>query len=374
MSVTLQEPSPKHQPNSAQEARATAPERTSGIVGWLVGILGRWELGDLTDRDRQRIIDGLFHEGPRFTRFVNRFAALMAMSVLIAVLGLLADSTAVVIGAMLVAPLMTPVLATAAALVMGWPERVGRQLGISMLGALGAIVLSAGAAFIVPANLDTLPGEVLARTSPNLLDLGIALAAGAAGAYSQIRRAASDAITGVAVAVALVPPLAVVGICIRAAELDLALGAFLLFLANVAGIIMSAAITFLVCGLVAGGGLTTRRAKIAGGMRWAAVAVVVMILPLHVARTGVLPPADRTDDVTAILDHFFEDSAWPTDVVSVSVDRSSAAVLVDVVMTQSDVMPDATEVAEMLAGELAEPVDVRLQVVEVTTDNGTADE
>lgn len=373
MSVTLQEQLAEDACDPPLETDGAGSKQTSGVVGWIVGILGRWELGDLTDGDRRRIIEGLFHEGPRFARFANRFAALMAMSVLIAVLGLLADSTAVVIGAMLVAPLMSPVLGTAAALVMGWRDRAVRQLGISMVGAAGAIALSAGASFVVPVGLDTLPGEVLARTSPNLLDLGIALAAGAAGAYSQIRRAASDAITGVAVAVALVPPLAVVGICLRAAEFELALGALLLFLANVVGIVLAAAITFLVCGLP-GGGLTSRRSKIASGMRWAALAVVIMVLPLHVARTGVLPPADRTEEVTTSLDRFFDDSVWPTDVVSVSVDRSSVAVLVDVVMTEAESMPDANEVAEMLAEELAEPVDVRLQVVAVTTDSGTADE
>ena len=71
-------------------------------VGGLIGMLGHWDLGDLDERDRQRITRALFHERARFAPFARRFAALMTMSVLIAVMGLLADSTAVVIGAMLV--------------------------------------------------------------------------------------------------------------------------------------------------------------------------------------------------------------------------------------------------------------------------------
>ena len=262
----------------------------TGVFQRSVARLGHWGLGDLSDEDRSRILRGLFHDGSRSRRFNRRFTALMTLSVLIAVMGLLADSTAVVIGAMLVAPLMSPVLGAAAALVMGWPKRVLRQLAISFVAAGGAIVLAALTSLVFPGTTDPLPGEILARTSPNLLDLGIALAAGAAGAYAQIRRAASDALTGVAVAVALVPPLAVVGICLQLQLFSLALGAFLLFLANVAGIIMSAAVTFLICGLVPGRRLQAGSGLIANGIRWAALAVIVMILPLHVTRTQVLPP------------------------------------------------------------------------------------
>lgn len=91
-------------------------------------------------------------------------------------------------------------------------------------------------------------GRTHARTAPNLFDLSVALAAGSAGAYAQIRRQAGDALIGVAVAVALEPPLAVLGITLQLGEWDLAVGAGLLFLANVAGIPAAAAATFIVCG------------------------------------------------------------------------------------------------------------------------------
>lgn len=335
-------------------------------------MLGRAELGQLSDGDRERIMRDLFHEGHRFGRFARRFAALMTMSVLIAVMGLLADSTAVVIGAMLVAPLMNPVLGASAALVVGEPRQFFRQLVVLAAGSVGAIGLAAGTSLAFPGSMDPLPAEILARTSPNMLDLGIALAAGAAGAYAQIRRAAADALTGVAVAVALVPPLAVVGVCLEIQEFSLAAGAFLLFLANVTGIVMSAALTFLVCGLVSHHKLNMGSSYIVAGLRWAALAVIVMVLPLHLTRSAVLPPSDPTEDVEAWLHQRFEQAGAGAEMVNVSVDRVSSDLVVDLVVTESSRLPSTEELAEGLASELAEPVALTVQVVEVQTDQARA--
>ncbi len=343
-------------------------------LGGIVGLLGRWELAALTERDRRRIAAALFHEGRRFSPFVRRFSALMTLSVLIAVMGLLADSTAVVIGAMLVAPLMTPVLGIAAAIVSGWPMRVLRSMIVSTVGAAGAVGLAALTSLLFPGSVDPLPGELLARTSPNLLDLGIALAAGAAGAYAQVRRAASDALTGVAVAVALVPPLAVVGICLQMRLFSFALGAFLLFLANVAGIVMAAAVTFLICGLTPGGQLLVGDRRVVGGLRWAAVAVIIMVLPLHFTRGSVLPAADPTEAVQAAVDDYVTDSAGSSAVVDVAVDRVGGSLAIDVVVTESAVMPDAEDVANHLAEQLGEDVVVTMRVVQVATERATARE
>ena len=361
-------------PVAVGRVAATRVAQFPSQVGGLIGMLGRWDLGDLDERDRQRITRALFHERARFAPFARRFAALMTMSVLIAVMGLLADSTAVVIGAMLVAPLMTPVLGIAAALVMGWPQRVLRQVAISAVGAAGAVGLAALTAFGFPGSTDPLPGELLARTSPNLLDLGIALAAGAAGAYAQIRRAASDALTGVAVAVALVPPLAVVGITLALGEFSLPTGALLLFLANVAGIVMAAAVTFLICGLVPGGRLLAGSGAIAGGMRWAALAVIIMVLPLHFTRGHVLPATDPSVEVAVVVEKFVEESSWSAEVVGVTTKRTENGLVGEIVLTDSPLMPDAEDVASHLASELDETIAVTMQVVQVETERATVDE
>lgn len=361
------------EPVAMREFERRRRRRTRGPFARIVGLLGRVELGDLSDIDRERIMRDLFHEGYRFGRFARRFAALMTLSVLIAVMGLLADSTAVVIGAMLVAPLMSPVLGAAAALVLGQPQQFFRQLVVLAAGTAGAIGLAAVTSLAFPGSMDPLPAEIVARTSPNLLDLGIALAAGAAGAYAQIRRAAADAITGVAVAVALVPPLAVVGICLEIQEFGLASGAFFLFLANVAGIIMSAALTFLVCGLVSHNRFSMGSGYIIGGLRWASLAVVVMILPLHITRTTVLPPSDPTEDVEHFLHEFIEEAGGSgAEMVTVSVERVASELAVEVLVTESASVPPVEDLAERLASEMNEPVAVTVQVVEVDTEKARA--
>ena len=344
-----------------------------GPFARIISMLGRADLGHLSDEDRDRILRGLFHEGHRFPRFARRFAALMTMSVLIAVMGLLADSTAVVIGAMLVAPLMGPVLGSAAALVIGEPRQFLRQLAVMTVGSAGAVGLAAGTSLIFPGSMDPLPAEIVARTSPNLLDLGIALAAGAAGAYAQIRRAAADALTGVAVAVALVPPLAVVGITLEIGEYAMSLGAVLLFLANVAGIIMSAAITFLLCGVAASRRVPARAGLVVGGLRWAALVVIIMVLPLHITRARVLPPTDPTEDIEHWIGTYLEDHGGATELVGVSVERLAAELSIDIVLTESGQVPVAEELADLLAEELQEPIIVSTQVVEVETDVARAD-
>lgn len=247
---------------------------------WLATKRLWYEREPLHDVERRHVIDSLFPQGMPRREFFTRFAALMLLATAIAVLGILADSTAVVIGAMLVAPLMFPVLGTAAAIVMGWPRRIIHRTLLITVGSLLAVFMAALISFIVPGRMDPLPAELMARTSPNVLDLGIALAAGAAGAYGQVRRHAADALTGVAVAVALLPPLAVVGITLQLTEWQLSVGALLLFLANVTGIVIAASITFLAAGFVPGRNPLKGHTSILRGMGWAAVATIIVVLPM----------------------------------------------------------------------------------------------
>ena len=136
--------------------------------------------------------------------------------------------------------------------------------------------------WLLPGDPRPLPGELLSRTSPTIIDLGVALVAGAAGAYSQVRKQAADAIVGVAVAVALIPPLAVVGITLELHEWEMAAGSFLLFLANVMGIITAGALTFILFGLVPNGRLFETRRPIARRLRMTALATVLLVAPLQI--------------------------------------------------------------------------------------------
>ncbi|MGB5771960.1 MAG: DUF389 domain-containing protein [Crocosphaera sp.] len=184
------------------------------------------------------------------------FFLLLICATILATLGLLANSTAVIIGAMIVAPLMNPILSMAFAIVTANWTLYKRSIITVFLGVLAVILVSSCISFFLP--ISVVGSEVVARISPNLIDLGIAIAAGAAGSFSLTRHSIASSIAGVAIAVALVPPLCVVGIGLGvgselAADLgkvsitnfNVSSGAFLLFLANLAGITFTACLVFL---------------------------------------------------------------------------------------------------------------------------------
>lgn len=336
------------------------------------GIRRLWERRELLDDlERRDVISRLFPQGMPRRQFFTRFASLMLLSTAIAVLGVLADSTAVVIGAMLVAPLMFPVLGISAAIVMGWPLRIVNRAMLVAVGAILAVVLAAVISFLVPGRMDPLPAELMARTSPNLLDLGIALAAGTAGAYGQVRRHAADALTGVAVAVALVPPLAVVGITLQLTEWQLSLGALLLFLANVVGIVIAASITFLAAGFVPGRNPLKGHTAILRWVAWASVAAIIVVLPMQFGRGNVLPPSDPTEEVTVVIEEYVAEGGTAAEVIGVDVEVEDGVTEIDVVVASSLVAPSVEALAERLAVLLSSPVQVRLLLVSSETERAT---
>ena len=177
------------------------------------------------------------------------FAALMAMATLIASLGLLANSVAVVIGAMLVAPLMMPLIGSGLALVQGnWPLWT-RSIKAVVLGFCAALFIGLASGCLARWTGFAMTGELLARGKPTLLDLGIAFVSGVAASYCLARPKLSGALAGVAIAAALVPPIATVGISAGLGAFENATGAALLFGTNVVTVILGAAANFWLAGL-----------------------------------------------------------------------------------------------------------------------------
>ncbi|PAP76281.1 DUF389 domain-containing protein [Rubrivirga marina] len=177
------------------------------------------------------------------------FWLVLFLSGAIATLGLVLNSTAVVIGAMLVAPLLGPLLGLSLALTVG-DGRLFVQTGAAvLLGALGIVALAAGLTLLLP--FQTVTDEIAARTRPTTLDLGIAVFSGLAGAVVTASREArlSASIPGVAVAVALVPPLGAAGFGVATAQWSITRGALLLFGANLAGIVLSGMAVFFLIGM-----------------------------------------------------------------------------------------------------------------------------
>ncbi len=178
-------------------------------------------------------------------RFDQAFLVLTLAAGAIATLGLLANSSAVVIGAMLIAPWMLPLRAAAFGILQGRLLLVGRALFTLLIGIALTVVLSVllGASVGLP----ILGSEVAARTQPNLLDLGVALVAGAIAAYASVSSKAISSLAGTAIAVALVPPVCAFGLLLATAQWSEALGAALLFAANLLGILSGALITLAIC-------------------------------------------------------------------------------------------------------------------------------
>ncbi|MEX0308464.1 MAG: DUF389 domain-containing protein [Ruegeria sp.] len=186
-------------------------------------------------------------EGMDKAAYWRRFAMLLTLSVVIATMGMLRNSGAVVIAAMLVAPLMTPILGVAAAMVMGW---LGRAFNLALI-VCGAAVLSVLLAWLLVYIADVprgilIPDQVLARTDPGTEDLIVALAAGVAGAYVQINRSEASLLPGAAIGVSLVPPLSASGVLLYFGEPAEAYEAGLLFATNLGAIILSACAVYIV--------------------------------------------------------------------------------------------------------------------------------
>ena len=170
----------------------------------------------------------------------QEFLVLTLAAGLIASLGLLANSSAVVIGAMLIAPWMLPLRAAAFAILQGRLRLVATALLSLLLAVALTVALSLALGLLV--GLPLLGSEVMARTQPNLLDLGVALVAGAIAAYASVRAKALSSLAGTAIAVALVPPVCAFGLLSAKALWQEAAGAALLFAANLLGILSGALI------------------------------------------------------------------------------------------------------------------------------------
>ena len=180
------------------------------------------------------------------------FLILVVLSCTIATFGLITNSPAVIIGAMLVAPLMSPILGLSMASITGRSDLFKRSALAILEGFGSAVALSALLAFLTHSlpfgSLARVSSEVAARTTPSLLDLGIALAGGAAAAYALAHPRLSAALPGVAIATALMPPLCTIGIGIALLNTSIIFGALLLFITNLAAISFSGIVTFALMG------------------------------------------------------------------------------------------------------------------------------
>ncbi len=200
---------------------------------------------DIPVEERTYVFNKLFFHYKK--DWQSAFALMLFLSVGIASLGLSENSTATIIGAMIIAPLGQPIVALGGAIALGWKIQSLRMIAIIIIGTICSVVV----AYLIGLTLPNLsPNEqILIRTAPDLRDLGIAILAGAAGSYGYYRSDYSTVLAGVAIAVALIPPLCTCGLMLEQGHYLLAKGSMLLFFTNLLGIAFSAILLFFLLGL-----------------------------------------------------------------------------------------------------------------------------
>lgn len=210
----------------------------------------------INEKEVNRLRDLILFEEPGLKKSLVRFFCLLILAAGIATYGLIGNSVATVIGAMIVAPLMLPIMGLAFSISIG----DGHAIKNSMLISLGGIVTAILVAYFLalPINSVINPGnveQIMIRTSPRIIDLLAALVTGLAGAFAMSRSDVSDTLPGVAIAISLVPPLANTGILLATSDYNLAMGSLLLFITNYFAILLTGAVLFALMGFPQAAGL-----------------------------------------------------------------------------------------------------------------------
>lgn len=216
------------------------------------------------------------------------FLVMMILSTLIATFGLYGDSSPVIIGAMILAPIIAPIVSFSMGMVRYDVNMLKTGIITILAGTAVSLMVSAGVSLLIPLRI--LTSEIDARLSPTLLDMGIAVASGVAAAYAHAEEGIAKSLAGVAIAVALVPPLSVAGIGIGWWNWEVFSGAILLYFTNLAGIIMFAGITFLLLGFA-----PFKRARM--GLIYTFLIIIVVMVPLSLSFERIMQEAKITKEL-----------------------------------------------------------------------------
>lgn len=200
----------------------------------------------------------------------------------IATLGLVANNAAVIVGAMIVAPLMSPIRGLAFGILVKNSKLTNRALQSILLGALLGIAMAYLLA--APIRVPILGSEILARTRPNVIDLAVAILSGAVAAYARVRPKIADSLAGVAIAVALMPPLCVAGIGLAEQQWFVSRGALGLYFTNFVGISLACLIVLLILGIDSQRGKPMNSARVWGALLLLMGVIVAGFSPLFERR------------------------------------------------------------------------------------------
>ena len=288
------------------------------------------------------------------------FLVLLMGSCLIATLGLIINSTAVIIGAMIIAPLMMPLRGFAFAAIEGDRELLRISASSIAIGTLVGIGMSwlAGTLMGIP----EFGSEVLARTQPTLIDLVVALAAGAISSYAKIRPEIGDALPGTAIAVALMPPLCVVGLTLSQGQWIYSSGAFLLYLTNLLGISLACTIVYVMAGY------TREDNQFSRTLSWGVSAALMLLLfvPLGFSSVDLVRKSRLNYSMRTLLSNSALLARRDVELLETRIIWNVSEIELMVRATEPITSEEVDIVEQAVASELGQPFRIFFNVVEAT--------
>lgn len=294
-----------------------------------------------------------------------RYLFMLAMSAGIAVLGLLLSSPAVVIGAMLLSPLMGPIIGLGFSLAtgdFGWLRKSAKALAVGTV-----IAVSFTALIVAVSPIQTVTAEIAARTRPNLFDLFVALFSALAGAYAMIR-GREGTVVGVAIATALMPPLAVVGFGLATFNWTVFSGALLLYITNLITIALTATVMARLYGFRSN--LNKNQTRVQDIIVIAAF--VGLAIPLGISLNQIRKEALFSRQANDAISDSFTGKAR---ISSIDIDFEGDTIAVNATVLTPEIAPRAQELVQRrLSRFLDEPVSVTIEQFKVGTSASAAEE
>ncbi len=327
-----------------------------------------------------RSINSLIHRLPEEERISVRneisnsaatsfdYYLLVILSGSIASMGLLMNSAAVIIGAMLLAPLMSPIIGIGLASVLADRKLLQKSLRGLVGGALLAVAIATLITLVNRAlpliSMNELPAEILNRTRPSPLDLGIALAGGLAAAYALTRPSLSATLPGVAIATALMPPLCTIGTGVALGRMDVALGATLLFVTNAVAIAFASAVVFLLRGL--NPNYVIGQGKLPRSLLVSAALTLALLIPLSYYSIRFIAEANQNREIETLVREQVE--MIPSAEVS-EINISRLAGTIHLVLTVQSNTPlhyeQVVALQKVIVDNIKHPVSIKVNQVQV---------
>ena len=298
---------------------------------------------------------------PDFDYFV-----MVLLSCSIATFGLLIDSAATIIGAMLVAPLMSPILGLGLASIRGDTLLLRNAASALARGAVLAILLSAVITWVnsqLPfISLQEIPAEVIARTRPSPIDLGVALAGGLAATFALVQPNLSATLPGVAIATALMPPLCAIGVGLALGNWEVAAGATLLFITNAVTIAAAAIGLFFVMGFSPrrreGEGLIPRSLIVTG------LLTALLLAPLGYQSYQFVQQAQRASTISEVVNAEV-DKLQDTELVSVNSSEVGETLEIEITIRTLNTLnyQDSVALRAAIDIQLQQPVELSINQI-----------